>query len=261
MSKRTIGRCEGRATAASSRFVDWRGKALQRQDWDFHGCPKSQLFCCLEYERIRELVCYRQWAARWKREHGAKVPGSGFVLGTGFDECLPWFPDTPWPLIPEDARKRAVNQFPGCLWLGIVGETSPEGLKLKDGTLSCSVTRVVGDHAVSTFAFQVSWSFNDTYLTKAFGEWVRYYRNRLREAEMKGMEPSRKPGQRGRPPKEILRYIGLRRVVYAYRPNSVERLAALAPGFKYQEMPAVWRAVGKANQWLNRSTELDWPEA
>jgi len=245
----------------TSGFFDWRGVALRPEDRNFEKCPDDQWGICLQYERRRELVFYRRRTANRKRTKTTPNPRVLFL-----DE-LPWFPDTPWLLIPENKRNELTELYrkhsPDVDALSVQVETYPLFLKsLKDcnGNLCSGVTRQSGGQAVSTVVISIGWSFNDTCLKKAFGMLVDRLRKELRRAKVKGIEPCRSVGKRGRPPSELLRYIGLRRTVLANGVKTIEGLNRLASGFSYGDTPAMWRAVGKARRWLETSPELHWPE-
>ena len=60
---------EVKAKQRNSNFVDWRGKRLVQEDWDFRKCPPDELRHCLCWEADREiaLACDHPRKDFWKQ--------------------------------------------------------------------------------------------------------------------------------------------------------------------------------------------------
>jgi hypothetical protein len=227
-------------------LCNWHGQTLKPEDWDFRNVPQDQLNACLDYERSREIVRWRKDAQDWKRKYGERKPRRGEVILGWIDELLPWFPDTPWLLIPN--RTQVTVHFNGNSYFPILGETNPEHLKDDNGKLCSMVTR----GGVSYVAFKIGWSWGEKYLTNAFKDWLHDFRAELREAKVKGVESRKSGPSRGRA-RDVLRAFGARRLIQAYGIDKACRVTRerLGDAPLYSEEHSAWyRAKSAADKYL-----------
>jgi hypothetical protein len=227
-------------------LFEWCGQTLNREDWDFTQCPELELGWCLDYERSREIVRWRNDARDWKLKYGVRKPPRGVTILGWLDELLPCFPDTPWLLIPD--RNRVLAQFNHKSYFGILGETNPEHLKDDNGVFCSMATR----GGVSNFAFKIVWAWPNAHLVRAFKEWLQDRRNELIEAGINGVGERPARPSRGKA-RDVLKKIGARRLMQAYGIDDACRITRDALGgtpLYSLEHSAWWRAKSAADTFL-----------
>lgn len=101
-------------------------RRLVRHDWDFRGCPESELATCFRYEYCRESNV-AEFVRRYRMIRKRIRPGlldsleqqNLSVLWVFAEiDCfasVPDFPETPWLDLPEETRARIVTTVKDCI--------------------------------------------------------------------------------------------------------------------------------------------------